>query len=768
MTLNSAQLFKWSNRLILVGAIVPLLLFLGFAAAISFIDFNQYKPQIESEVQQRSGHELHIEGAIEVSVFPFAFSVGELALKNKASFAEKFGQENLLSVKQMRVEVSLWDLFINKQLSVVGLELIDPKLVLLRGQEAANWEAVARLIPLFSKEEAGVSRRYANASLEDLDLFMRRVSAIAAPKDEAIEADSVVTNALEDRLSDKAEELADPSGLNGADVTDNPEVTAPNASDDLALQWHFESVIIKNGHFELQDAVVNHQAVVSSLNLLAFDVTLGKPFQVRTDFAYRNTLKARHYEFDLSADLDVSKDLSLWQVSDWQGAFKLKLPEAQKVPEMRLVTEGKRFSLNLLEDQIQVTDVQLKALGSQVTTSFSGFYGEQANLYGVVDVEGVNVQNWGRHLGVQMPDFVNEKALTEIKGQLNWALESGTLNVSDMMLSWDESTLKGTLWRKSEPQVSYAYDFTIDRLNLDDYRARFKDDAPMQKKDAGTLADEPKPAEGKSVDLGRMESTYLPLAVPISTLRELNADGKLQIASLTAWGVTAQSVEMELKAGQGKLQLAPFDAELYQGRLTSKLELDVNGKTPSYRWQGKTQQVQVGELLQAGWQTRPLGGALESHFDLNTLGSNASVLKQNLLGELNLSVTDGAFYGVDLDRLLAGQAVAEGDSTAFKSMEIKGPIKQGVFNIQKMGVDSQRFSATGFGSLDLNQGRIDTQMKVLVSNPIKALRHLKGMKVPVRYRGPLDQAVWSVNLQALLAEPGNQKKLVAQLKALLQ
>lgn len=767
MTLNSAQLYKWSNRLILVGAIVPLLLFLGFAAAISFIDFNQYKPQIENEVAQRSGYELQIEGAIEVSVFPFAFSVGELALKNKAAFAEKFGQENLLSVKQMRVEVSLWDLFINKQLSVVGLELIEPNLVLLRGEKAANWEAVAQLFPVFSTEQGSMSRRFANATAEDLDLFLRRVSAIGVPQDAETE-DAVVANALEERVSNKAEELADPSDLNGTTVMDNAETSTQSASDDLALQWHFESVIIKNGHFELQDAVVNHQAVVSNLNLLAFDVTLGKPFQVRTDFAYHNTLKARHYEFDLSADLDVSKDLSLWQVSDWQGGFKLKLPEAQKVPEMRLVTEGKRFSLNLLEDQIQVTDVQLKALGSQVTTSFSGFYGEQANLYGVVDVEGVNVQNWGRHLGVQMPDFVNEKALTEVKGQLNWALEAGTLNVSDMVLSWDESTLKGALWRKSAPQVSYAYDFTIDRLNLDDYRARFKDDAPMQKKVSAASPDEPKPTEGRAVDLSEMESTYLPLAVPISTLRELNANGTLKVASLTAWGVTAQSVEMELKANQGKLQLAPFDAGLYQGRLTSKFELDVNGNTPSYRWQGKMQQVQVGELLQAGWQIRPLGGALESHFDVSTLGSNAVVLKQNLKGELNLSVSDGAFYGVDMDRLLAGKAVAPADRTAFKSMKIAGPIKQGVFNIKKMGMDSQRFSATGFGSLDLNRAYVDTQIKMLVTNPIKELRHLKGVKVPVRYRGPLDQAVWSVNLQALLAEPGNQKKLVAQLKTLLQ
>ncbi|MDG6774358.1 AsmA family protein [Thiomicrorhabdus sp. ZW0627] len=759
---HTAKLLKWSSRLTMVGAIIPILLFLGFAAAISLIDFNQYKPQIEQEVAQRSGHELKIDGSIEVSMFPFTFSIGDVALKNEPVFAEEFGQPNLMSIKQVRVEVSLWDLFIHKQLSIVGLELVEPSAVLLIDKHGNNWHRLAqRIVPGSKFAEATVQRRFANATLEDLPKLFR------------VAQDPAIGNAQKKAVP-TAEDLTG-DAMTGATPSDSNAKTASmtdteTGDEEGLFRWHFDSVVVTKGHFEVQDSVVNHQAVISDLNLMAFDVTLGKPFQVRTDFAYHNTLRERHYEFDLTTYLDINKEFSRWRVTDWQGVFKLKLPEKYKVPEMRLVTKGKEFSLNLIDNQIQVNQAQLDALGSRITTSFSGQYGGEANLYGAMTVNGINVQSWGRHLGVKMPEFVNPKALTQVKGQVDWMLSEDKLDLNNVELTWDNSTLKGQLWHKSSPESEYAFDFTLDKLNLDDYRAYStllpkQPKASAQKQVPADKSESPaKPVEG---DVSKRE-TYLPLAVPISTLRALKADGKLVVGELVASGVKMQDLTMELHAEKGKLQLAPFDAKLYQGQLASKLGVDVNGSTPAFRWQGKLQQVDVAALSQDGWQKRPLDGRMSSTFNLGTLGSNPQALTQNMNGDLNLTLNDGHFYGVDVDKLLAGQAVSENDKMPYDNIQIQGSVRQGVFKSKQLSVKTPNFKGSGSGALDLNKSTIDTSLKVLVTNPPKSLRHLKGMRVPIRYQGPLEQAEWSVNLQSLLNDPGNQQKLVNQLKALLQ
>ncbi|WP_373019591.1 AsmA family protein [Thiomicrorhabdus sp.] len=766
---HSAKLFKWSNRLIMIGAIIPILLFLGFAAAISLIDFNQYKPQIEQEVAQRSGHELKIEGAIEVSMFPFTFTLGEVSLKNEEKFADKFAQPNLMSIKKVRVEVSLWDLFIFKRLSVIGLELIEPSVVLLIDKDGNNWHRLAQLTaPNSRMADDTFERRFANATLEDLPKLFRVAQSVEGSAQE-----SEIGTAQKQALP-AAEDLPDvTSSIQSAKADSSNAVaevdTAIEPVEEEAFGWHFQSVVVKKGHFEVQDAVSNHQAVISGLNLLAFDVTLGRPFQVRTDFAYHNTLRKRHYEFDLTAFMDINKDFSRWQVTDWQGVFKLSLPEEYKVPEMRLVTKGEMFGLNLVDNQIQVSRVQLDALGSRITTSFSGQYGGQANLYGTMTVNGFNVQSWGRHLGVRMPEFVNPKALTEIKGQVDWELSEDKLDLNNVALTWDNSTLKGRLWRKATPKVEYAYDFSIDQLNLDDYRA-YSMLAEKQTKVPNTekakTADTRPSKEIASSNTQR--ETYLPLAVPISTLRELNANGKLVIGDLVASGVKVQNLTVELQAQKGKLKLAPFDAELYQGQLSSKIEMDVNGTTPAFRWQGQLQQVEMGMLLQDGWQTKPLDGRMSSRFNLSTLGSNPQALTQNMNGDLNMSLDKGHFYGVDLDKLLSGKTVTADDKMAYNDILLKGSVKQGIYKAKTLSVTAPRFKGNGAGILDLNKATIDSNLKVLVTNPPKALAHLKGMKVPLRYKGPLEQAQWSVNLQSLLNDPANQQKLVNQLKALLQ
>ncbi len=727
--------WKWSKRLTMIGAIIPLLILLAFMGAISLIDFNQYKPQLEQEVSERAGYEFKIEGALEVSIFPFSFSAGDVALKNSPQIKQRFEYENMLAIKQVRAELSVWELLVNKKLEITSLELIEPKLFLLKDAYGHNWQRLPKLTQFSEPLLQSWQRQSAVASAADLAAFQQ---ALRPVNQQAVQT-----------------------------------ATAPESSPQQS--WHFDNLIIKHGAFEIEDRRAKHQASVSNLNLLAFDITLGQPFHVRTDFDYRNAMTTRDYHFDLSADLDISGDFMQWQVSDWQGISNIKLPSESKVPEMRLVTQGAQFSLDLMNEQIVVSRLQLKTLGSTIESSFSGHYGGTPVLNGSMSAADVNPRQWARHLGITLPGFEDKTALSVLNGQFNWSLAESKWSFNQLDINIDSTQLEGDIWHEGEGQdTRYLFDLKVSDLNLDRYRATTDDGflAALQSEKQAKNGEQAAPAAtnkpSRPADKTSADTTYLPLAVPVTTLRSLNANGQLQLAQLTYSGITLEQVDIELQAQQGQLQLAPFDAQLYQGKLSSKLEMDVTGETPAYNWYGQLQQVDLGSILQAGWQLKPLGGRLNTHFKLATSGSNQQVLLQNLSGELTATAASGHFYGMDVEKLLLGKASTATDKTPYQALQIKGKLKNGIYQATQFSVDSQRFSGSGFGSIDLNRAEIDSTLKLRLTAPPANLKHLKGMLIPVGYKGPLEGAQWSVNLESLLKDPGNQQKLVSQLKALLQ
>ena len=727
--------WTWSKRLTMIIVIIPVLIFLAFVAAISLIDFNQYKPQIEDEVSQRTGYEFKIEGPIDVSIFPFVFSAGHVALKNPQPLAERFARENLLAIKQVRAELSMWALLIDRELSIKGLEFMEPELSLLRDKDGYNWKRLEAL--------AGFSQPL-------LQEWVRQ-SAVATTKDL---------------------EAFNQSNRNVRFVSERETDIEPPAKQKTA--WHFDSLIIKQGTFEHQDRRVQHQGKISNLNLLAFNVTLGQPFQVRSDFEYQNSVNDRRYQFDVSANLGISHGFSLWEITNWQGIFNLKLPEKSNVPAMRLVTEGAQFSLDLLNEKIEVSGLMLSSLGSKLSASFKGVYGTNTALSGSMSALGVNLPKWFYHLGLPLPGFVDRKALTALNGDLNWGLADHKWSFNDINLQIDDSVIKGNIWHerkqpsKSE-DVAYLFDLNVDKLDLNRYVAKANDGflarlQAMQNVEGVTDLNDVQKRASKNVvnkvsrPANKIDenATYLPIALPVSTLKGLNAAGQLSFDSLAFEGVTLTAVDIDLTAKQGQIQLAPFDASLYSGSLISKLTLNVNGETPAYNWYGQLEGLALGSLIEAGWQTKPLDGILNAHFRFNTLGSNAQVLTQNLQGEFNARSEKGAFYGVALNQLLMGQRLAANDKMPYKNLALKGKIENGVYSAKQLSVKSDGFSGSGFGSLDLNKAIISSQMKLRVNTPPASLSHLKGVLVPVSYNGTLPNAEWTVDLQSLLKGSGNQ------------
>ena len=127
----------------IVGWIVGLVVVLIIAAAIILpliLDPNDFRDDIADAVRDRTGHELTIEGDLELSVLPFlGVQIGRTSLSN----APGFGEQPLLAINGASVGVRLLPL-LSRRLEVSTVTLDGLRLNLVRDKNGnENWAALA-------------------------------------------------------------------------------------------------------------------------------------------------------------------------------------------------------------------------------------------------------------------------------------------------------------------------------------------------------------------------------------------------------------------------------------------------------------------------------------------------------------------------------------------------------------------------------------------------------------------------------------------------
>lgn len=129
--------FKWI--LAIAGSLAGLVVIAAIVVPL-LVNPNDFKPQIEQVVQDRTGRQLRIEGDIGLSVFPWlGLELGALQLNNPPGF----GDTPFLRVESARVHVKLMPL-LRKRIEIDNVSLQGLRLALVRNQAGkGNWEGMA-------------------------------------------------------------------------------------------------------------------------------------------------------------------------------------------------------------------------------------------------------------------------------------------------------------------------------------------------------------------------------------------------------------------------------------------------------------------------------------------------------------------------------------------------------------------------------------------------------------------------------------------------
>lgn len=362
MLQKTKKIFKVSLFLLII---LPILVFLGFAAAVSFIDFNRYKPQIEEQVKTLTQRDFKIEGAIDVSVIPFAMTIGQSSLANSKSFTE---QEPLLQFKTLRAELSLLELFLHKRLDVKSVEWIEPNLVLATNQLGENnWQDLP-----------GV--------------------------------ESVLQSLFDAQVSQSPQSAQSSSGL---------ELSAEN--------WQLDSLVIQGGQVSWDSAATENNWQLSNISIVANQLAMDQAFAAHTMFDWHQPAAKRSIKWRTNAEITLPTGWDTIEVHSWQGVLKSNLLEQSVYPVVNITQKGKDFRYQWQKSDLHLGSWELRALNGQLMWSASGNLKSQVS--GQVSAIGVQYQEWSKQLALPLPPKLITEKLTDEDALFDWRYQAGQWQV---------------------------------------------------------------------------------------------------------------------------------------------------------------------------------------------------------------------------------------------------------------------------------------------------------------------------------------------------
>jgi len=710
---------------VIVGLVVLVVLAVAIFAAT--FDPNRYKGEIERLVKDRTGRTLQLKGDLKVAVWP---SLG--ADVNGVALSERDPKQEFLSLDSAHASVALLPL-LHGSVVVDGIRVSGLKARVVKEKDGRfNFsDLMEQPAPAQQDKQAGKSQPPEKKAAERQQAGGKGVAFDIASVQVDRSAFSYVDKASGQELAVSDLKLSTGRIAERADGKLDLKASAKGKNPDLDLKLDVTGgykVDLPAQAFEVSklDAKVNGAAVgITNLDLKAKGDVAANP--------QKNEYRVKGLALDVKGVQD-----------------KQNLEAHVAAPELVVAA-------NSAKGAAVTAQLSLKEAARDI----------QANLK-LAGVEGsaksLAIPKINADITLAGPDIPQKSVKIPVNGSARADLEKQTA-AADLTAKFDESTIQAKLGLAKFTPPAYTFDVNVDRLNLDRYTKQ------QEKKPVSTPTEEgkappAKPAPQPAPSAQKSEDT----PVDLSALKGLNANGRLQIGALQASGLKLANLKAEVHAANGKLDIAPHSANLYDGSMSGALSAQADGRVALKE---TLNGVNVGPLLRDVAQKDVLEGKGTVALDVNAAGKSVNALKKALAGTARVQLKDGAIKGINLAEVFRRAKTALGSSeekaqareaqqTDFSEMTASFNIKNGVAHNDDLDMKAPLFRVTGKGDIDIGNSKIDYVTNATVVATTKGqggadLAQLSGLTVPVHLVGPFDALKYQVDYTAAATQFARSK-----------
>lgn len=697
---------------------VAFLFALLLVTASLFINPNDYKPQIIQMVKDKKQRTLTLTGDIKLAFFPrLGFDLG------RASISEFQSSKEFAAIERARLYLSWWPL-LKKDLVVDQVRVDGVRASLVRFKDGST-----NFDDLLEKEEEDKQLKF------DIDSVKISQSELTF-KDEmagrqfALNQIEIKTGRLVNGRPTRAELgfiLRGDSPHIKADVKMQTELTFDTDTKHFAL--HGLNLEITGEAADLSNLAVGIKGD------LAYDQSAGALLAENLAVAVAGKKGKDDVDVRLMAPkIEWSADKMASQKIDLVAKVKQVRGELGLVANLPALTgDGQSFKVGVLNLDLSISQESGEYKG-KLSSPVSGNW--KNRLFSLSEIKA--------HLEANAGKISKGGMNLDITGSAELDLERQ--NVTAKLVSrLDESTIKANLGASPFANPHLRLDVDVDQIDADRY-------LPPKKPESDSQAEQP---------------------LDFAALKTLNASGSVKVGSLKLYGVKASNIRLEFKAGNGKLDVSPLAANLYQGSASGSLSLNAAG--PALAVKQNIAGVSIGPLLRDALDKDVLEGRGSVSVDVAANGNTVGAMKKSLQGAAAVNLRDGALKGINIAAALRQaqsrmgtlkgekvQAASAQEQTDFSELTASFSIRRGVAHNDDLAAKSPLLRLAGKGDIDIGAERLNYLARATVVSTLKGqggreLDALRGVTVPVRISGPFKAPQYALDFNAMVGEAAKQE-----------
>eukprot|EP00752_Nemacystus_decipiens_P018979 g17035.t1 len=200
------------------------------------------------------------------------------------------------------------------------------------------------------------------------------------------------------------------------------------------------------------------------------------------------------------------------------------------------------------------------------------------------------------------------------------------------------------------------------------------------------------------------------MAMPDVFAGTIDMDVRFATRQVLASSITLGETAGSILVSEERMVLGIGEAIAYGGLIRGSLTMENGSEAIATRLDLATDAIQLGPLLSALQGEPRLLGALTVRTMMEGTGTTMAEVMNTLQGDATIEVTDGAFPGIDLDRI--AQALADGSfdlsvleqggETGIQTMDVEMTSQNGYLSVTTMNVatDTAEITLSGQSSLE--------------------------------------------------------------------
>lgn len=512
-------------------------------------------------------------------------------------------------------------------------------------------------------------------------------------------------------------------------ITDAPSDDS-DVEGDSASSVDVNSVDINRASVSYTNAETGETILLDDINLKVGRFTTDGtfvPIDASLNFDIRPAALSGNVNLEMSLAFDASSGVMNLQDVDVSGDVA---GVAAIESTMSFTTEAVEVSTR--ESRVTLEPIDLTMLDIHIGAAVEPFsYEERITPSAAVTIDEFSPRDVMKLFDVEAPETADPSALSRLKVAANAQLTTTAIDLKNVVIEFDETTVEGSLSVPRLPTGTYQFDLVGDVIDLAGYMEPASDTVAADSDDA------------------------VPVDIPVDLIKSLNTRGKLTMTRATLGDIVFENVTLGLTSGGGKLRISPVSSDLFGGSYNGDVRIDVSGSAPALSVNEKIEGVDIASLAKAMFDQENVTGSIDGTFTLSGRGKDSDAIQRALSGNMALTLKDGTYEGTDIwyelrraRALLKGEAAPEPElpaKTAFSKVQMTGVVTDGVMRSDDLFAELPFMQLTGRGQVNIPAATVDYGLSARIlerpeflANATPAeLDEFTEAVIPLKIKGPL-------------------------------